>query len=95
VLTARENETTELPDPDLLRRATTLNRVIFTNDQDFLQIVPDWQRRDEPFAGVLYAPQTTPLGRIIDDLEMCALICEPEDYADSVTYLPFPTRQTH
>jgi hypothetical protein len=89
VLTAQEDGTAEWLDPDLLNRATMLNRVLFTNDQDFHGIVADYQRRGQPFAGVIFAPQMTPLGRLVKDLEMCALACEPEDYIDSLTYLPF------
>jgi hypothetical protein len=43
-----------------------------------------------PFAGVIYAPQTSPLGRVLGDLEFCALACDPEEFANSLTYLPFP-----
>lgn len=35
VLTAQEDETTELQDPQLLNRATQLGRVFFTQDKGF------------------------------------------------------------
>ena len=36
VLTAQEDGTARLSDPDLLDRATALGRVVFTQDEDFL-----------------------------------------------------------
>jgi hypothetical protein len=90
VLTAQQDGTTQWEDSDLLDRATALNRVLFTNDQDLLRIVAARQQLGASFAGVIFAPQTSPLGRVLRDLELCALACEPEDFADSLTYLPFP-----
>jgi predicted nuclease of predicted toxin-antitoxin system len=57
VLTAQEDDTAEWEDPDLLDRASALNRVLFTNDQDFLRIVAARQQLGTPFAGVIYAPR--------------------------------------
>jgi predicted nuclease of predicted toxin-antitoxin system len=90
VLTAQEDGTAEWEDPDLLERATAVNRVLFTNDRDFLRIVAERQQSGQPFVGVLYAPQASPLGRVLRDLELCALACEPGDFVDALTYLPFP-----
>ena len=90
VLTAQEDETTRFNDTDLLHRATRLGRVLFTNDRDFLALVAARQQRGEPFSGVIYAPQSTQLGRVVQDLELCALACEPADFVDGLTYLPFP-----
>lgn len=72
VLTSQEDRTTRWEDPDLLDRATALNRVLFTNDQDLLRIVAVRQQLGVPFAGVIYAPQTSPLGPVLRDLELCA-----------------------
>jgi hypothetical protein len=90
VITAQEDGTTRWEDAELLDRATALNRVLFTNDQDLLRIVAIRQQLGVPFAGVIYAPQMSPLGRVLRDLEMCAFACDPEDLADGLTYLPFP-----
>src|SRR4051812_32703471 len=89
VLTAQDDGTTRWDDSDLLDRATVLERVLFTNDRDFPRIVPARQAMGLPFAGIIYAPQASPLGRVIVDLELGALACEPEDFAHSLTYLPF------
>jgi hypothetical protein len=90
VITAQEDGTAQWDDPDLLDRATDLHRVLFTNDQDLLRIVAERQQFGVPFAGVVYAPQSSPIGRVLRGLEMCALACEPEDFTDGLTYLPFP-----
>ena len=37
VLTAQEDDTGELPDPELLNRATELGRALFTQDDDLLR----------------------------------------------------------
>ena len=37
VLTAQEDDTGELPDPELLDRATELGRALFTQDDDLLR----------------------------------------------------------
>src|SRR5438128_1650000 len=81
VITAQEDGTTRWEDSDLLDRALALNRVLFTNDRDLLRIAATRQQFAVPFAGVIYAPQTSPLGPVIRDLELCALACEPEDFA--------------
>ncbi len=89
VLTALEDGTTTLADPDLLDRASALGRVIVTHDQDFLREGPARQRTGRTFAGILYAHQLdVSLGRLIDDLELIAQAQSPEDYAGRVRYLP-------
>jgi hypothetical protein len=91
VITAQEDTTTQFPDQDLSDRATEIQRVLFTCDQDFHSLVARWQQQNRSFSGVIYAPQTTPLGIVLEHLEMCALACEPEDFSNRITYLPFPT----
>jgi hypothetical protein len=57
VLTAHEDGTSELPDPELLDRATELERVLFTQDDDLLTEVTRRQRQGQTFSGVIYAHQ--------------------------------------
>ena len=90
VLTARDDGTIRWEDSDLLDRATALSRVLFTNDRDLFRIVAARQQLGISFAGVIYAPQTAPLGRVLRDLELCALACGADDFANGLTYLPFP-----
>jgi predicted nuclease of predicted toxin-antitoxin system len=90
VLTAQEDSAAELDDPLLLDRATELRRVLVTQDRDFLGEGARRQRSGEPFAGILYAPQSTAaIGIYIRDLELIALASEPHELADRLLYLPF------
>lgn len=80
VLTAYEDGCHELPDPELLDRATHLDRVIFTQDADFLAEAARRQRAGEGFAGVIYTHQMTMhIGDCIDDLELVAKATDPEE----------------
>jgi|SRR5215467_1628128 len=54
VLTAQEDGTGELPDPELLDRATELGRVLFTQDDDLLREAKRRQQTGESFAGIIY-----------------------------------------
>lgn len=55
VLTAQEDEATEFDDPDLLRRTTELDRVLLTQDQDFLQIAAELQENGIAFRAIIHA----------------------------------------
>jgi hypothetical protein len=90
VVTAQEDGASEFDDPSLLDRATELHRILFTQDQDFLTESARRQRSGEPFAGVIFAPQSRQaIGTYIRDLELIALACEPGELADRLLYLPF------
>jgi hypothetical protein len=89
VTTAQVEGTTELPDPDLLDRATELGRVLFSQDEDLLAEATRRQRSGKHFAGVIYIHQLdTVVGRVIDDLEVLAQAGTPTDFANRVEYLP-------
>jgi hypothetical protein len=89
VLTSQDDGTTTHDDEPLLARAAELGRVLFSQDEDFLQIAALWQRQGRPFPGVLFsAQQGVSLGRLIDDLELVLTCCEADELQDQVTYLP-------
>jgi hypothetical protein len=89
VLTAQEDGGRRLPDDKLLDRATALRRVLFTQDDDLLHTVAEHQRHGVAFAGVIYGHQlNVTIGQCIRDLELIALVNEPEDCANRVEYLP-------
>lgn len=89
VLTSQDDGTSTLDDEALLLRAAELGRVLFTQDQDFLAIACDWQRRGRPFAGVVFAAQQgVSLGVLVGDLELILSCCEPAELWGRVTYLP-------
>jgi predicted nuclease of predicted toxin-antitoxin system len=84
VLTAFEDGSHKLLDPDLLSRVTELSRVLFTNDTDFLAEAQRRQQSGEFFSGVIFAPQKSiSIGRCVSDLELIANALEPDDLAKS------------
>jgi hypothetical protein len=89
VLTSPADGTRHLSDTELLDRATALERVLFTRDEDLLREAAQRQERGVAFAGVIYAHQLkVTIGQCIRDLEALALVGEPEDFANRVEYLP-------
>jgi predicted nuclease of predicted toxin-antitoxin system len=89
VLTAQEDGCAELNDAALLDRATSLTRVLFTQDRDLLCEASRRQRAGESFAGVVYAHQVkVTIGQCIHDLELIAEACEPTEWSDRLEYLP-------
>ncbi len=89
VLTAQEDNSANLSDPQLLDRARTLQRVVFTFDDDLLVIAGQQQREGIPFAGVIYAhPLRISIGACVRDLEIVAKSVDPEDLASRVEFLP-------
>ena len=89
VLTAQEDGSNELDDPDLLDRATALGRVLFTQDEDLLVEAVRRQREGLGFMTVIYAHQLrVPVGRCIEDLEVFAQAARVEESRGQVVYLP-------
>ena len=58
VLTAQEDKAANLSDSQLLDRARTLQRVVFTFDDDLLVIATERQREGIPFAGNNLCPSS-------------------------------------
>jgi hypothetical protein len=89
VLTAQEDGTAQLSDPDLQNRSTALGRVPFTQDKDFLRETARRQQTGKAFAGVVYAhQQTVTSGVCVRDLELMAKVYDLEDMLNRVEYLP-------
>ena len=89
VLTAQEDRSARITDPELLDRATLLDRVLFSQDDDLLREATARQRTAAEFAGVIYAHQLhVPVGRCIEDLALLALVEEPESMRNRVVFLP-------
>ena len=89
VLTAQDDGSDTLADPDLLGRAGASGHVLFTQDVDFLIEGARRQRAGEFFSGVIYAQQQVVSDRCcIDDLELLAKAYDPPDMMNRVEYLP-------
>ncbi len=89
MLTAQEDGSDTLTDEELLSRATSLGRVLFTQDIRFKALAEDWQRQGKSFAGLLFAHQSTALiGKYVQDLELVAKASDPKDWENVVDRLP-------
>lgn len=83
VLTAQEDGAESLPDPQLLERALSLNRVLFTQDSDLLREAVARQRTGRHFAGLVYAHQLRiSVGQCIGDLELIGVQIFPSTHVE-------------
>src|SRR6266540_6193053 len=64
VLTTQEARKLEADDDEQLALAISEGRAIFTQDADFLRTAST----NTTHLGIIYAPQRTPVGRLIEDL---------------------------
>lgn len=89
ILTVQEDKRTSFSDPLILDRAMELQRVLFSQDEDFLAEATHRQSENISFAGVIYAHKLrVSLGDCINDLEIIAKAANREDLANRVQYLP-------
>jgi hypothetical protein len=89
VLTAGEDGAAELDDSALLDRASDRGRVLFIQDRDWLREATSRQIDGHAFCGLIYAHQLrVPVGDCLRDLELIAMIAEPDDLRNNVVYLP-------
>jgi hypothetical protein len=91
VLTAQEDGTDRLPDDQLLDRASSLGRVVFTHDIRFRFLAETWIQQGRAFAGLLFGhPLQGTIGQFVRDLELIGKASDPADWANAVEYLPYP-----
>jgi hypothetical protein len=89
VMTAQEDGSTRLEDTELLDRATGLQRLLFSQDDDLLAIARARQTRGVFFAGLIYGHQlAATVGKYVLDLEVICQVLNPEDMANRIEYLP-------
>ena len=89
VLTAQEDGARELPDADLLDRASELGRIFFTQDMGLLSEASSRQRKGGNFVGIVYAHQiAVTISRCVEDLELIAKAGRPAEWVNRVEYLP-------
>lgn len=89
VLTVQEDGLSGEAYPTVFNRATQLQRVLFTQDDDFLAEGSRRQAESVSFSGVIYAYQwRVSIGKCVQDLEIIAKASFPEELADRVIYLP-------
>jgi len=89
VMTAQEDGAQELEDADLLTRATTLGRIMFTRDDDLLREAALRLKRSESFEGVIYAHQLdVSIGQCVIDLELVVKASDSDEWINRAEYLP-------
>lgn len=89
VVTARQDGCQQLVDRDLLIRATTLSRVLFSQDSDLLREATLMLRSNERFVGVVFAPQlTVSVGQMVSDLELLVRATSSDEWQSRIEYLP-------
>lgn len=88
VLTAQDDAAGRMADDDLLARTTAVGRVLLTQDADFLEIATRWQRHGIVFTGILFAAQGTPIGRLIEDAELCLAGMTADEFRNRLIHLP-------
>jgi Domain of unknown function (DUF5615) len=71
LLTAQEDGHDIVSDDRLLERATTLGRIVFTQDVMFRVLAEEWQWKGREFCGLLFGPQLgASIGQYVEDLEL-------------------------
>lgn len=89
VLTTQEDRRSSASDPILLNRATKLQRVMFSQDQDFLVEAKRRQVEGVSFSSVIFARQSrVSIGECIRNLEIITKVGNPEEFSNRVQYLP-------
>jgi hypothetical protein len=89
VLTAQEDEASLLSDDRLLERATQLDRVLFSFDDDLLVIAKQNISIGKNFSGLIFAhPLTITIGTCIQDLELISNVLEIEETSNQIIFLP-------
>src|SRR5262245_55612606 len=90
VRTAEEDGSATLEDDPLLARATSLGRILFSQDEDLLVIAHQWLQSGREFAGLVYAHQLAiSIGQAVRDLELLAKVLDPAEMRNRVEYLPY------
>jgi hypothetical protein len=89
VLTAQEDEMAQADDPILLDRAGELDRLLVTQDTDFLVEADRRARANKEFRSIIYAPQIgVSFGKFIDDLEIVAHVAHDSETSNTIFYIP-------
>ena len=83
VLTAKEANMLQASDEDHIQFAKNEERIIVTQDSDFLRL----HARGIEHAGIVYAHQLTPIGDIIRGLMLIYEILEPEDMKNHIEFI--------
>ncbi len=89
VLRAQDDDADELDDSDLLDRASSYGRVLFTYDDDLLAEASRRMEWGRGFHGIVYTEATRlSIGATAHDLELLAKVLDPGEMLDRILFLP-------
>ena len=89
VLTAYEDGSHQLGDAELLIRASSLGRVVFTQDTDFLLLAAERQAVGVLFSGVIFAQHgKIAIKKVIDDICLICSVLAAEECEGRLIWLP-------
>lgn len=89
VLTAQEDHTDDVDDATLLDRASSLQRVVFTFDQDFIGLTSHWQAAARRFSGVIILRNTRiSFQQCVDELHLICRVYDLSDLENRLEYIP-------
>lgn len=89
VLTVAEDVKADWDDDQLLARALELERIVFTQDRDFLVLAARWQESRREFAGMVYGHQLrVTVGGAVRDIALIASVMTRADMRNRVEFLP-------
>ena len=89
MLTAQEDDRRQVPDDQLLLRATALGRTMVSQDRDMLAHASRIMHEGVDFSGLIYAHQLNiTIGQFIDDLELLCLVEDPPYMRNRIEWLP-------
>lgn len=87
VVTAQERGQRQKDDEELLETATAENRLLLTNDTDFLRIHAEWCAAGRDHAGIVYWHQNLNIGAAVRGVAEYAENTSPADAANMVKFL--------
>jgi Domain of unknown function (DUF5615) len=89
VMTVQEDGRTGSRDSQILDRAMEIERILFTQDDDFLVEAQRRQTAGIDFSGIIYAHQLgISIGNCIRDLELIAQVTTFDELTNMIRYLP-------
>ena len=89
VITAQEDAADTLSDDLLLKRASSLGRILVSQDDDLLREGAHLQRQGIEFAGIVYGHQRlVGLGQMVEDLTLIATATASSEWLSRIVYLP-------
>jgi hypothetical protein len=89
VMRAQDDIPPGTPDSEVLSRASQLNRVLYSEDDDLLAEAVYRQRKGISFVGVIYGHQTrVSIGQAVSDLDFLLSTGDESDFMNHIFFLP-------